>query len=57
MLHGRLTTVIIDASVLIRKQHPKNSHGSFEGYVMFLEDLIDEKLSKFDRDDYIIYDL
>ena len=36
-----VTTVIIDASVLIRKQRPKNSHGSFEGYAMFLKDLIE----------------
>ena len=27
-----VTTVIIDAYVLIRKQRPKNSHGSFEEY-------------------------
>ena len=43
-----VTTVIIDASALIRKQRPKNSHGSFEGYAMFLKDLIDDELSKFD---------
>ena len=40
-----VTTVIIDASVLIRKQRPKNSHGLFEGYAMFLKDLIEDELS------------
>ena len=44
-----VTTVIIDASVLIRKQRPRNSHGSFEGFAMFLKDLIEDEISKFDR--------
>ena len=44
-----VTTVIIDASVLIRKKRPKNGHRSFEGYAMFLKDLI----SKFDRVDMV----
>ena len=48
-----VTTVIIDASVLIRKQRPKNSHGSFEGYAMFLKDLIEDEISKFDRVDMV----
>ena len=48
-----LTTVIIDASVLIRKQRPKNSHGSFEGYAMFLKDLIEDEISKFDLVDMV----
>ena len=48
-----VTTVIIDASVLIRKQRPKNSHGSFEGYAMFLKDLIEDEISKFDRMDMV----
>ena len=46
-----VTNVIIDASVLIRKQRPKNSHGSFEGFAMFLKDLIEDEISKFDRVD------
>ena len=48
-----VTTVIIDASVLIRKQRPKNSHGSFEGNAMFLKDLIEDEISKFDRVDMV----
>ena len=48
-----VTTVIIDASVLIRKQRPKNSHGSFEGNAMFLKDLIKDEISKFDRVDMV----
>ena len=48
-----VTTVIIDASVLLRKQRPKNSHGSFEGYAMFLKDLIEDEISKFDRVDMV----
>ena len=46
-----VTTVIIDTSVLISKQRPKNSHWSFEGYAMFLKDLIEDEISKFDRVD------
>ena len=48
-----VTTVIIDASVLLRKQRPKNSHGSFEGNAMFLKDLIKDETSKFDRVDMV----
>ena len=48
-----VTTVIIDASVLLRKQRPKNSHGSFEGYAMFLKDLIKDETSKCDRVDMV----
>ena len=48
-----VTTVIIDASVLIRKKRPKNSHRSFEGYAMFLKDLIVDEISKFDRVDMV----
>ena len=48
-----VTTVIIDASVLIRKQRPKNSHRSFEGNAMFLKDLIMDEISKFDRVDMV----
>ena len=48
-----VTTVIIYASVLIRKKRPKNSHRSFEGYAMFLKDLIVDEISKFDRVDMV----
>ena len=48
-----VTTVIIDASVLIRKQRPKNSHASFEGCAMFLKDFIEDEISKFDRLDMV----
>ena len=48
-----VTTIIINTSVLIRKQRPKNSHGSFEGYAMFLKDLIEDEISKFDRVDMV----
>ena len=48
-----VTHVVIDASVLIRKQRPKNSHGSFEGYAMFLKDLIEDEISEFDRVDMV----
>ena len=49
-----VATVIIDAYVLIREKRPKNSHGSFEGYAMFLKDLIeDEIIYKFDRVDMV----
>ena len=48
-----VTTVIIDASVLIRKQRPKNSRRSFEGYAMFLNDLIEDEISKFERVDMV----
>ena len=44
-----VTTVIIEASVLIRKQRPRNSHRLFEGFAMFLKDLIEDEISKFDR--------
>ena len=48
-----VTTVIIDASVLTRKKRRKNSHRSFEGYAMFLKDLIVDEISKFDRVDMV----
>ena len=48
-----VTTVIIDASVLMRKKRPKNSYRSFEGYAMFLKDLIVDEISKFDRVDMV----
>ena len=52
-MESGVTTVIIDASVLIRKKRPKNSHRSFEGYDMFLKDLIVDEISKFDRVDMV----
>ena len=48
-----VTTVIIYAFVLIRRKRPKNSHRSFEGYAMFLKDLIVDEISKFDRVDMV----
>ena len=50
-----VTTVIIDASVLIRKQRPRNSHGSFEGFAMFLKDLIEDEISKISKTTCIFF--
>ena len=54
LLDRGVTTVIIGASVLIRKQRPKNSHGSFEGYAMFLKDLTEDEISKIQRVDIVL---
>ena len=50
-----IETVVIDASVMIRKHRPKKGHKTFAGYAMFLKEKMEDEFFIFDRVD-IVFD-
>ena len=50
-----IETVVIDASVMIRKHRPKKGHKTFAGYAMVLKEKMEDEFFIFDRVD-IVFD-